>query len=403
MMRAPKLLLLGGFLFILIFAGCRMTGALNPAPAPTEASFPPPSAPTGLSPTLRPTSQPTAMTPSLPATLTPTESAPAPTPATETPSSQPAIVIHDYPGPLYETVFTIPLGEMGLRYRGVGVPDMEITGPNALAALPNGNFVLADLIDNRLLQFDRTGQWVSTIELYPLDILNVSDLRASGESLFILEISFKTSPERYRVHRLSLDGRLIASYDLPSGLHLEDGLTGIAIGGAGEILVELEGGSRYHQLVDARGNMAPTKIEGYPYGSRIYKIENQPVGGTPRITVGDVIVETQTTKGLGGLLVLGVLPDGSFYVIRHDVVNDRVIQVDETVHLLNAHGKQLGVARVPIAENYYYVPRQLALGPDRAVYAMLPRSESIDVIRLNFFERLEPLIPGAIEPQIKHP
>ncbi len=289
---------------------------------------------------------------------------------------------------------------MGLRYRGVGVPDMEITGPNALALLPDGSFVLADLLDDRLLRFDPAGKWISTIDLYALDILNVSDLRAAGGELYVLEISFKTSPERYRVHRLTLDGQPVASYDLPQGLHLEDGLSGIAIGGAGEILVEMEGGSRYFQLVDARGNVGPAEIEGYPYSGRLYRVENPAVGGAPRIAVGAVRVETQLTKGLGGFSLLGVLPDGSFYVVREDVVNDRVVQVDKTVHLLDEHGKQLGVARVPLAESLYYVPRRLALGADGAVYVLLPRSEALEVVRLNFFERLEPLIPGAIEPKV---
>ncbi|MCS7011104.1 MAG: hypothetical protein NZL98_07025, partial [Anaerolineales bacterium] len=121
-------------------------------------------------------------------------------------------VIRNRPGDLYETVFTIPVGEEGVTYQGVGIPDMAITGPNALAILPDGSFVIADLVGNRLLRYDSAGQLLRTIELETIGIINVSDLRASKTELVLLEISFEDSPTRYRVNRLTFDGRLIAGY-----------------------------------------------------------------------------------------------------------------------------------------------------------------------------------------------
>jgi hypothetical protein len=87
-------------------------------------------------------------------------------------------------------------------------------------------------------------------------------------------------------------------------------------------------------------------------------------------------------------------------VVRDDVVNDQVIQVDQTVHYMNADGSQLGVARVPIDQYYYPVMRNLSVGPDGNVYALLPQTNSVDIIRLNFYKNLEPLIPGALGPAI---
>jgi hypothetical protein len=48
----------------------------------------------------------------------------------------------------------------------------------------------------------------------------------------------------------------VASYELPEGLRLEDGLSGIALGDKGEVVVEREGGAFVHQLVDAEGKFA---------------------------------------------------------------------------------------------------------------------------------------------------
>ncbi|MGD0613007.1 MAG: hypothetical protein ABSB41_16035 [Anaerolineales bacterium] len=95
-----------------------------------------------------------------------------------------------------------------------------------------------------------------------------------------------------------------------------------------------------------------------------------------------------------------MLQDGSFYAIREDVVSESVVQVDQTVHSISVGGMQQGIARVPIAEYYYYVMRNLAVGPDGCVYALLPQPDSVHIIRLNFFKSLNPLIPDAIAPLV---
>jgi len=299
-------------------------------------------------------------------------------------------------GPLYDLVFSIPVGQDGVQYRGLDVPDMEITGPNNLAVLPDGAFVIADLIGNRLLWYSPAGELLREVDLYALDMLNVSHLRAAGEGLILLEVSFRVAPERYRVHRLSATGDLLASYDLPEGLHLEDGLSGIGAGCGGEILVELQGGAQVYQLVESERTYSfRYSPEGYPCDGRFYQMLLGPLA-----VLGEARVETTFTFGFGGLSPLQASPDGSSYVIRDDVVSDPVIVVDRTVHFMDARGRQLGVAREPIDERLYYVSGDLAVGPDGAVYHLIPRRERLDVVRLNFYEALEPFLPGARPPVI---
>jgi hypothetical protein len=115
------------------------------------------------------------------------------------------------------------------------------------------------------------------------------------------------------------------------------------------------------------------------------------------LVAGDVKLETQLTTGLGGLKLLGVLADGSVYVVREDVVAQQPVK---TVHYVSADGLQLGVARVPIAEAYYYVMRNLAVGPDGYVYSLLPRPDAVYIVRLKLFKSIAPLVPNAVAPLV---
>ena len=58
------------------------------------------------------------------------------------------------------------------------------------------------------------------------------------------------------------------------------------------------------------------------------------------------------------------------------------------------------MARIPIAEYYYPSDQSVTIGPDGEAYVLLPRPDSIDIVRLNFYKELAPLVPDAIVPHI---
>lgn len=306
-------------------------------------------------------------------------------------------IINDQPGNLYDTLFIIPVGENSILYHGRDHPDMEINGPNAIAVLPDGSFVIADLVGNCLWRYDYTGQLLKSINLNSIGIEQVTYLRATDTELFLLEIR----AEKYRVNRLSFDGEIKAIYPIPKALHIENGLTGIIVDCEGEILLELESGTNLHHLVDAQGNLNPSIAKSdYHCNGRPYRVINPGPGKTPMIIAREIRLESKMTTGFGGFHLINVLQDGSFFMIREDVVNDQAIQVDQTVHYIDADGTQQGVARVPIAEYYYYIMRNMAVGPDSNVYALFPQPDSIHIIRLNFYKNIEPLTSEAVEPLI---
>jgi hypothetical protein len=275
----------------------------------------------------------------------------------EAPAPTPAISIKDEPGPPYEVVFSVPVGGEGVHYEGVGVPETLPWGPAAFTVGPDGTFWIADSVKNRLLHYNKEGQDLGAIGLAGL-VVGIGDVAANGSEVLVLDIAAQVP----KILRLSQSGEVLAKYDLPVGLRLENGLTGIALGQTGEILVELERGGRIFQLIDAQGEDRPEELEGYVYG--------------------------------GGLTFLGANADGSFYVIREELVSSAPIQVDQTVLYLDAGGEQVGVARAPVAEQLVYVAHSLAVGPDGAVYALVTRLESVDIVRLNFYRQLESLQPS---------
>ena len=55
--------------------------------------------------------------------------------------------------------------------------------------------------------------------------------------------------------KFTLDGKLIHRYELPDGLRHQNGLTGIAIGNDGSLLIELEGGLKVTKYISASGEI----------------------------------------------------------------------------------------------------------------------------------------------------
>jgi hypothetical protein len=242
-------------------------------------------------------------------------------PPTSTPTISPFPIIkpaiNQQIGDLYETIFSIPVGSGNpIRYLGGG--DTEIVGPNAIAVLPDGNFMIADPVSNRLFHYDQAGKLLNTIELEKLGIKTVRDLRAKDNELFLLETEPGPIPQRYWVRHLSLDGALISSDEIPINftlgpkteigepLTLKIGLTGIAIDCDGDIVLEIEGGYKLYRLVDVQNNSSTDSIQnGYLCNGKLYQVI-EAVKPLSKFKAGDVTYVTQLTTGLGGLISLGV-------------------------------------------------------------------------------------------------
>jgi hypothetical protein len=397
---------------LLLLSGCRLsTGVTNTSRTPEQGqTFVPVLVSTTesvhSSETLPPTSSPQSTT-----TFTeippPTSTQAIVSVKTNTPTSESIFriqpTIHEGEGGNYSVLFSIPVGKGAeIKYRGGG--DSEINGPNAIAVLPDGTIVVADIVGNRLFRYDQVGLLLKIIDLEEVDIFNVVDLRFKGNEIYLLEIS----GSRYRVDRITTDGKLISSDEFPpnfpigeSGLTLANVLTGIAVDCVGNILLEVADSSELFRLVDIKNSTPPSEmVKGYYCNGKNYRIINPGPKGTPKVIAGNISLETELTTGLGGFRLLDVLDDGSLYIIREDVVNEQVIKVDQTLHFIDAKGVVRGMARIPASEFLYYVMRSVTIDSTGEVLALLPRPNSIDIVRLKFYKQLEPLIPEAVKPNI---
>ena len=323
-------------------------------------------------------------TPTASSTNTPrSTTAPTLTP-TSIPTPVVSILIHDKPGPLYEKVFDVPVDEQGITYMDIDVPEGERTGPAALVVASDGSFYVADTVGGRVLHYSSKGDRLSIIT--PSEqVVGIADLAVIDSDVVVLDIAAVVP----RVLRCSPDGKVEVSYDLPEGLRPENGLSGMAVGENGEVLIELEFGATLYQLTDPAGIYTPKRLEGRVHRGRLYKVV------FPYLIADDSKIEFKFSSNFGGLYFLGTQADGSFYVVQEDVVNVSPVEVDQTVHYFNAEGRRLGMARVPLAERFIPVTHGLAVGPEGIVYAMITRRDHVEIVSLNFFEHLEPLIPSS--------
>jgi hypothetical protein len=356
-----------------------------------------------VSPTLSPDAKP--YTPTLAAALLPT---PTPTdallstetavpsatlPPSPTITATPPVTIAAWPGPLYEVLFTIPANTgTGIRYRNLGVAEALVEGPNTFSILADGSYVIHDIVNKGIVLYSATGEFIRGIHFENLlPAPTAADLAASGEMLYVLQEPWGPLPAKYWLHELSSAGELLASYELPPHITMESGLTGLTVGPDGSVLAEMEGGLRLIELLDASGRESGLQSPGLTLNGQVYWAEGA-AGGA-----GEARFRTQLSE-MGGMQILGINPDGSFYVVRQDVLTRGSIQVDVTVHLLSPQGEQLAAARYPITEWLYPPRRFLARGPDGQVYGILPLRSGLHLIRLIFYERLDPFLPGAADP-----
>ncbi len=295
-------------------------------------------------------------------------------------------------GPPYETVISLPVGEGNVQYRGLSASEGLIEGPNALGVFSDGTFGLADPAAGSLLRFSPAGELLNRVELRAVGIHMLSGMAISGNDFLVLEAGFGPDPQVYRIYRVTPSGEVSATYDLPDWARLESGLTGISAWQTGEVFVEL-GGSRTYLFMTAAGDLAAQPVVA-PVGPGNIRLQAPQRNLAYRIT-------TRFTYDLGSVRLLTVNEDGSFFVVREDVIDQQVIRVDQTVHWLDERGEQLGIARMPQDECLYYVPGNLAVGPAGQVYGLIPRQDRLDIVHLIFYQQLDALHPEADIPYVK--
>ena len=267
-------------------------------------------------------------------------------------------------------------------------------GSNAFTIGPDGTFWIADAVGKRLLHYDPKGNALGTVSLANRAI-GVGDLEVTASGILVLDAAAVTPT----VLRLSFDATLLAVYEVPSDFQI--GLSGIAIGDRGEVLVEQEGGAFVSCLVDSNGETAAKPLDGYVHHGRQYTARPAHFAAADKtrgyITAGDTRIDVSVTHSLAGLRLLGFNADDTFYVVVEELASGPCLQIDQTVRHYNVSGELVGIARVPIAEQYVNVVHGIALAPDGAVYTIVTRPDRVEVQQLRFFRELAPILAPPIQ------
>jgi len=284
--------------------------------------------------------------------------------------------------------------ENDVFYEGVGIPEMLAWGPAALTVAQDGSFWIADTAGSRLLRYNSLGESLSTLDLEGM-VVGVTDVAVPDRSIFILDGAALPA----KVLQFDKEGTLVQKHDLPDGLRLENGLTGISLGDSGEVLVEREGGAYVTQFLDAHGeSIELITTNGYLHHGNLFKTQisglTSDSSNSGTIFAGSNQIEIETENNLGGIRFLGFGLKDDFFVILEELMMDPAsgLQVDQTIRHYNASGELLGLARAPIADQYTYVEQGLAVGQDGSVYFLATRSDRIEVLKLHFTSKLDSIL-----------
>ncbi len=291
-----------------------------------------------------------------------------------------------------EIIFKIPVGDEGIHYEGADNPDVLTWGPPAFTVAPDGTYWIADTPDDHLLRFSQEGKLLDKIFIGDF-VTGAGDLEVTSSGIWVLDVA--SIPPK--VVQLNHNGKIISLHHLPKGLWLEDGLSGISIGSDGSLIVECIGGHAITQLITSGGEIKLEELEGYEFQGKVYSAypadmrEKDTSEGY--ILAGDKRIDVAVTNDLGGLSILHINSDGSFYAKVVELVLHNTFQVDQKVYHYNATGTLIGMARVPLAERYTSVEHGLAVGPDGEVYALITKPDSGEIRRLEFNANLLPILP----------
>lgn len=293
----------------------------------------------------------------------------------------------------YEVLFTVPVGEGGIEY-SPEMREVERWGPKALALAPDGSFVIANSYRVNLLRYSSTGLPLDTIDLSTF-ARSITDLKVTPAGIFVLD---GASPHQVVFH-LNARGNLVGRHSVPAELQ-GGGLSGLALGSGGELLLEHEGRVK-HWLLQADGQLAPRsaarpEVSGQPLTIHRPDWSSPSTHGFGKLAIGATPIDIQVPHMLATPRLLGSGSPRSFYLTVEEVTHDDTgaLLVDQTLRHYDVDGQLLGMARVPLKDQAVVIDHPVTVGHDGAVYGLIAHAERVSVARFHFTPTLEPVLPA---------
>ena len=303
--------------------------------------------------------------------------------------------------PETEVVFTITNDEPLSGVAGEPVPDWLAWGAQAFTVAPDGSFWILDEAaahPPRLLHYGPEGARLGEISLEG-QVAGAVDV-VVGEVIWVLDIASQPA----RVVSFDRDGLLLDAVSIPEtlfeheGVYVSNMLDDLQLGEWGELVLKGPAGPDLYEFLDEAGETSARRLEGADYGGHLYRTEY------PDLVIVDghsIEIDPVTPDGnVIGIDLLGVRPDGDFYAA---VTEERVMAGQTTgylrvVHAYTLNGDHLGVSLPPESAVWVESNRDLAVGLDGALYALVSREDhSVEVLRLGFAPELS-VTPAPVPP-----
>ncbi len=284
----------------------------------------------------------------------------------------------------------IPAGENGIHYRHVGVPEIRGWGPSSITLAPDGAFWVADTAGARLLEV-RPNCRLGRILSMPGHVVGIRDMVVTKNGIWILD----AASQKPAVYLFDFEG-----FER-SRLFLEDAetVTGLTLVD-GAIAVEHEFGAYIEELAGWEASMSG-RIHVYHTTSTGKLVAAIPADmSRPDASLGFILFDGRTIPvevehALGGLRFLGSAADGTFFVLAEEVAYDDAIRVDRTVWRFDAKGDFTGIARIDLARQFVRVEHDVAVGSDGRIYFVKTAKDRVEIRRLHFEDRLDPILPAG--------
>jgi hypothetical protein len=290
----------------------------------------------------------------------------------------------------YDVIFTIPIGDSGLHYAGLE-PERYPTGPSSFHIASDGTFWIADDPANRLVQFDRQGHSIDTVEM-PDELIAITDFTIADDGTFVV---LDTAANESAVYRLSSSGNIIDRWTFITSTA---GIMDVRTDGS-QIIFEDEGG--LSEVTPQKGLKSAT-LTKVKEAEQPKIIRNQ--GNSFSIVYGRKRRTETVANSLGGAKLIDSAVANVVPVLVEEMTSHPELEVDQTLWLYDRSLRPLGRARVPLAKQFIIPSSPVEVASDGSAYALLTAPDHVSIVKLHFFKSLHPILsPPQNEVVLEYP
>lgn len=282
--------------------------------------------------------------------------------------ARPGVSVDDY----YETIVSIPVKSGIFAYSNLGQNEKAPHGPNSISISDEGSFIIGNHVDNTVTELSRTGEIVNRMKFDDataiMDAVKVSGeffaLDRGADQPYVLSIyGYKVADAPTDAFRLSTDNN--AHFVSSPKVTRADGQD-----------IAIFSGTKANRTDKLKVRPGNPSLEDANY-LKVWLGMRQIVSWR----ASHPIVETR---------LLGSTAQGDFFVVVLEIVSEHSIVLDQKVLHFNFEGKLLNQARVP-QEQAIPIDNDTVLSHEGDVFVLMPREESLDIIKLKFKDSLAPL------------